>query len=59
MQKYISFIVPCYNSQDYMDRCVDSLVRLGEKVEVIIVNDGSKDRSLKLIKELCQRNDAF
>ena len=51
MQKYISFIVPCYNSQDYMDRCVDSLVRLGEKVEVIIVNDGSKDRTGEIAEE--------
>ncbi len=51
MQKYISFIVPSYNSQDYMARCIDSLVRLGDKAEVIIVNDGSKDRTGEIAKE--------
>lgn len=41
--KYITFTVPCYNSQDYMKRCIDSLLVGGEDVEIIIVNDGSTD----------------
>lgn len=41
--KYITFTVPCYNSQDYMKRCIDSLIPGGEDVEVIIVDDGSTD----------------
>lgn len=41
--KYITFTVPCYNSQDYMKRCIDSLLVGGEDVEIIIVDDGSKD----------------
>lgn len=41
--KYISFAVPCYNSQDYMKRCIDSLLVGGEDVEIIIVDDGSTD----------------
>lgn len=43
MEKWITFVVPCYNSQDYMKRCVDSLLTGGENVEIIIVDDGSTD----------------
>lgn len=41
--KYITFTVPCYNSQDYMRRCIDSLLPGGDDVEIIIVDDGSVD----------------
>ncbi len=40
--KTISFAVPCYNSAEYMDKCIESLVVLGDDVEVIIVDDGSQ-----------------
>ncbi len=43
--KLISFAVPCYNSEAYMHRCVDSLLTGGDKVEIILVNDGSTDRT--------------
>ncbi|WP_142973267.1 glycosyltransferase family 2 protein [Enterococcus casseliflavus] len=43
--KTLSIIVPCYNSQDYMERCIDSLLVGGETVEIIIVNDGSHDQT--------------
>lgn len=41
--KYITFTIPCYNSQDYMKRCIESLLPGGEDVEIIIVDDGSTD----------------
>lgn len=41
--KLLSVAVPCYNSQDYMEHCVETLVSGGDEIEVIIVNDGSKD----------------
>lgn len=43
--KYITFTIPCYNSQDYMERCINSLVRGGEDVEVLIIDDGSTDHT--------------
>ena len=43
--KYITFAVPCYNSQDYMERCIDSLVKGGEDVEILIIDDGSSDNT--------------
>lgn len=49
--KYISFAIPCYNSQDYMSRAVDSILPGGEDVEIIIVNDGSRDDTLKIARE--------
>ena len=42
---YLSFVVPCYNSQNYMARCIESLLPGGEDVEIIIIDDGSKDRT--------------
>lgn len=44
-RKYITFAVPCYNSQDYMERCIESLLPGGEDVEIIVIDDGSKDSS--------------
>ena len=41
--KEITFVVPCYNSADYMERCLNSLLPAGEACEIIIVNDGSTD----------------
>ena len=43
MMKLLTVTVPCYNSAEYMEKCVDSLLRGGERVEIIIIDDGSKD----------------
>ncbi len=43
--KLLTVTVPCYNSQNYMAACLDSLVAGGERVEVIVINDGSKDNT--------------
>ena len=49
--KYITFTIPCYNSQDYMRHVIDNLVAVGDDIEVIIVNDGSKDDTGKIADE--------
>ena len=41
--KLITFAVPCYNSADYMDKCIASLLVAGEDAEIILVDDGSTD----------------
>ena len=46
--KLLSIVVPSYNSQDYLERCVDSLLIGDEDVEVLIVDDGSKDRTAEI-----------
>ena len=49
--KYISFAIPCYNSQDYMAHAIESILPGGDEVEIIIVNDGSKDKTSQLAHE--------
>jgi len=44
--KTITFAVPCYNSAEYMDKCIESLLAFDDDtgdIEIIIVNDGSTD----------------
>ena len=43
--KLLTVTVPCYNSQDYMEKCIESLLPGGDRVEIIIIDDGSKDRT--------------
>ena len=43
MKKILSIAVPCYNSENYMKRCINSLLVGGSEVEIIIVDDGSTD----------------
>jgi len=50
----LSIIIPLYNSEKYISACLDSLLdqNLSQKeFEIIIINDGSKDRSLKIVKK--------
>ena len=49
--KILSFGVPCYNSEAYMKKCIDSLLVGGEDVEIIIVDDGSKDGTAAIADE--------
>ena len=46
--KLLSIAIPCYNSEAYMEKCVESLLVGGEEVEILIVNDGSKDRTAEI-----------
>lgn len=43
--KLLTVTVPSYNSQDYLENCVESLLPGGDRVEIIIINDGSRDRT--------------
>ena len=53
--KFISFAVPSYNSQDYLRHCVDTLLSGGEDVEILIVNDGSKDNTAAIADEYAEQ----
>ena len=47
--KILSFAIPCYNSAEYMEKCIKSVLTGGEDVEIIIVDDGSsKDDTAKI-----------
>ena len=53
--KYISFAIPCYNSQDYMAHAIESILPGGEDVEIIIVNDGSTDATAAIANRLAEK----
>lgn len=58
MGEKISVIVPVYNVEQYLERCVDSIINQTYKnLEIILVNDGSTDNSGKLCDELAKRDD--
>ena len=46
--KLLSFAIPCYNSESYMEKCIESILIGGEDVEILIINDGSKDRTAEI-----------
>ena len=49
--KLLSVVIPCYNSQEYMKYCIESLLPGGEDVELLIVNDGSSDKTAEIANE--------
>lgn len=50
--KLLSVAIPCYNSQDYMRRCIETLLPGADEVEILIVDDGSKDDTAAIADEL-------
>lgn len=53
--KYLSVAIPCYNSQEYMAKAIESCLILKEDVEVIIVDDGSKDDTARIGDDYAHR----
>lgn len=53
--KLLSIAIPCYNSQAYMRHCIETLLPGGEDVEIIVVNDGSKDDTQKIAEEYAEK----
>lgn len=49
--KLLTITIPCYNSAAYMRNCIESLLPGGDEVEIIIVNDGSKDETKEIADE--------
>ena len=58
----ISFIIPCYNSENYIGNTVNDLKLVIETElsnydsEIVLINDGSKDNTFEAIKELAENN---
>ena len=52
----VSVIVPVYNVEKYIEKCLDSLVNQTlNNIEIIVVNDGSKDNSQDIIDKYCKK----
>lgn len=55
--KTISFAVPCYNSANYMEKCVSSLLPCGDDIEIILVDDGStRDNTAEICDRLVEEH---
>ena len=55
--KLLTVAIPSYNSQDYMDHAIESLLGSKEDVEILIIDDGSKDDTLEKLNlyNICQK----
>ena len=49
--KILTIAIPSYNSMDYMRNCIESLLPGGEDVEILIVDDGTKDETPAIADE--------
>ena len=51
VQPKFSIIIPVYNAEKYLPKCIDSLIKQTfKKFEIICINDGSSDKSLNILK---------
>ena len=56
MKIKVSVIVPVYNVEKFIDKCLNSLVKQSLKeIEIIVVNDGSPDNSQKIIDKYVKK----
>ena len=53
--KLLSIAIPCYNSQDYMEHCIETLLTGGEDVEILIINDGSMDATKEIANQYAEK----
>jgi glycosyltransferase involved in cell wall biosynthesis len=52
----VSIIVPVYNVENYLAKCLNSLIdQTHQNIEILVVNDGSKDNSEKIIQDYAQK----
>lgn len=52
----VSIIVPVYNVENYLAKCLDSLVSQSlQNIEILVINDGSKDHSEQIIQQYAQK----
>ena len=56
MNDLVTIIVPVYNVEKYINKCLGTLVKQTYKnIEIIVINDGSSDNSQKIIDEFCHK----
>ena len=57
MMSKISIIVPNYNTEKYLPRCLDSLIgQTFKDIEIILIDDGSKDNSIQVMQKYAQKD---
>ena len=54
----VSIIVPVYNVENYLENCIESILNQTlQDIELILVNDGSTDNSLKICNEYKRKDN--
>lgn len=55
--KVLTFVVPAYNSQLFLDKCIQSMLapEILDKLEILVVNDGSTDTTAAIAEKYCAR----
>ena len=55
--KILSFIIPAYNSEPYLDKCITSMLvpEVLDRLEIIVVNDGSSDTTPDIADRYCKQ----
>ena len=55
--KKLSIIIPAYNAENYIERCIDSILdqQYNNVIEIIVVNDGSTDSTEDIIDKFCRK----
>ena len=55
--RLVSIIVPVYNAEEYLEECLDSILnQTYSNLEVILINDGSTDKSLNIIESYAEKD---
>ena len=58
MAPFFSVVIPVYNAEKYINKCVESILQQSfENFEVVLVDDGSVDRSMKICEDLAKKDD--
>ena len=58
MNNTVTIMIPAYNAEMYIGRCIESLLSQTYKdIEILIVNDGSKDKTLEICEEFASHDD--
>lgn len=57
MQKLISIVIPAYNAENFITETINSVIKQSYlNWELVIVNDGSKDKTLEIVKKIAETN---
>ena len=56
MTDLISIIIPVYGVEQYIEKCLNSIInQTYKKIEIIIINDGTKDKSFEICKRIAKK----
>ena len=57
MKPFLSIVIPAYNVENYLPACLDSVLKQDDgRVEVLIVDDGSKDSTMAIAEQYSKAN---